>query len=54
MALAKGARMEEPIPGSLTTRRDVDEWLLPDISHFDNSYSLRQVCILLVYHIDVL
>ena len=27
MVLAKWARMEEPTPGSLTTRKDVDEWL---------------------------
>ena len=50
MALAKWARMEEPTPGSLKTRRDVDEWLLPDISRYDTLYTvLRQVCILLVY-----
>ena len=35
MALAKWARPEEPRPGSLTTRRKVDEWLLPDISRYD-------------------
>ena len=40
MALAKWARMEEPTPGSLTTRRDVDEWLLPDISCYDTLHAV--------------
>ena len=40
MALAKWARTEEPQPGSLKTRRDVDEWLLPDISRYDTLYTV--------------
>ena len=46
MALAKWARTEEPQPGSLKTRRDVDEWLLPDISRYE---TLHTVLDLLVY-----
>ena len=40
MTLAKWARKEEPKPGSLKTRTDVDEWLLPDISRFDTIHTV--------------
>ena len=49
MALAKWARKEESKPGSLKTRTDVDEWLLPDISRFDTIHTVLQVFIILIY-----
>ena len=40
MALAKWARTEEPKPGSLKTRRDVDEWILPPINKYDTLHTV--------------
>ena len=40
MALAKWARTEEPRPGSLKTRRDVDEWILPPITKYDTLHTV--------------
>ena len=50
MALAKWARMEEPTPGLLKTRREVDEWILPNISRYDTLYTvLGRYAFFLVY-----
>ena len=40
MALAKWARTEEPKPGSLKTRTEVDEWLLPHINKIDTIHTV--------------
>ena len=40
MALARWARTEEPKPGSLKTRREVDEWLLPNINKIDTIHTV--------------
>ena len=42
MALAKWARLEEPKPYSLDTRRDVDEWILPLITRDDTMLSVLE------------
>ena len=40
MALAKWARTEEPQLGSLKTRTEVDEWLLPCINKIDTIHTV--------------
>ena len=49
MALAKWAREEEPEPGSLTTRRAVDEWLLPNISRYDTLHTVLDMSFFKMY-----
>ena len=40
MALARWARTEEPKPGALKTKRDVDELLLPNINKIDTIHTV--------------
>ena len=42
MPLDKWARLEEPKPYSLHTRREVDEWILPQITRNDTMLSLLE------------
>ena len=42
MALAKWARIEEPKPYSLLTRREVDKWILPHITRNDTMHSVLE------------
>lgn len=56
MALAKWAGLEEPKPYSLYTRREVDEWILPQITRNDTMLSVleRYIYLLANYYCSVL